>query len=611
MSAVRLYGLIAAGNHTGLLSLTLADGTLGIHFRKGNPELVESSHPEDALGSWLLQAKLVTPEQLQQAESARSRFGGEVLAALFGLGLLQPASAFAQLAQRAQNILLKALRAESGSFAFEARELPAAKAMPLGNKWAVLGDLVRRIPTADLRRLLQPVLALPVMKSNGRVSTGDLRLTPHEVRVLAFIDGARSTAQLIQDLPQDADHLLRLVFLLRELDGVSFAAVRTAPASGPATPSMSGIPAAKPAAPSAPAPAAAKPAAPSAPAAAKPAAPQGPATPSMSGVPAAKPAAPAAPAPAAAKPAAPSAPAAAKPAAPSAPIPAAKPAAPSAPAPAAATAKPAAPTAPAPAAAAKPAAPSAPAPAAAPSAKPEGSAPAAPSAPAPGTSDIAALQELAQKMKEQNHFERLGVGADTNGPAVRIAYFKLAKLYHPDTIPPGAPPEMEKLKADIFAYIGEAHRALADEKSRVAYIEELKSGGKQEAEVDVVAILKSEELFRKAGVYLKGRKFAEAVKLLDEAIQLNGEEAEFYAWRGYARFFTFEDKKVGFNEAYKDIQLCLKKNDKVAAGHYFLGVIAKLCGDMSGALKHFQKTVELQPNHIEAQRELRMAAQKK
>ncbi|WP_043431275.1 J domain-containing protein, partial [Cystobacter fuscus] len=259
----------------------------------------------------------------------------------------------------------------------------------------------------------------------------------------------------------------------------------------------------------------------------------------------------------------------------------------------------------------KPAAPSAPAPTAAPAAKPEAPAPAAPSAPAPGASDIAALQELAQKMKEQNHFERLGVGADTNGPAVRIAYFKLAKLYHPDTIPPGAPPEMEKLKADIFAYIGEAHRTLADEKSRAAYIEELKSGGNKEAEVDVVAILKSEELFRKAGVYLKGRKFAEAVKLLDEAIQLNDQEAEFYAWRGYARFFTFEDKKAGFNEAYKDIQLCLKKNDKVAAGHYFLGVIAKLCGDMSGALKHFQKTVELQPNHIEAQRELRMAAQKK
>ncbi|WNG54941.1 DnaJ domain-containing protein [Archangium gephyra] len=590
-SPVRLYGLIAAGNHTGLLTLTLPDCAVSIHFRKGNPEFIDSSHPEDALGAWLLQAKLATTEQLQQAEAARGRFGGELLAALFGLGLLQPASAFTQLAHRAQAILLKGLRAESGSFTFEPKELPAAKAMPLGNKWAVLSDLVRRIPSTDLRRRLQPVLNLPVMKSNGRVATGDLRLTPHEVRVLALIDGVRSVNQLLNDIPQDADHLLRLVFLLKELEGVSFAAVASrAPAA------QAGAPAAQPAAKTVP---------PVAPAAktVPPVAPAAKTAPPVA--PAAKPAAPPAAAPQAARAAtAPGVPQAG--ATPQATAP--RPAAPaSAAAPQAPAAKPASPPP-----AAKPAAPAAAAPPAAkPAAPAPASAPAAAPGSAPAASELPALRELAAKMMEQNHFERLGLGADTNGPAVKIAYFKLAKQYHPDTLPPGAPPELEKLKADVFAYIGEAYRALSDDKSRAAYIEELKTGGSKPAQVDVEAILKSEEHFRKAGLYIKARKFADAVKLLDEAIQLNPEEPEFFAWRGYARFFTFEDKKVGYNEAYKDIQQCLKQNDKVASGHYFLGVIAKLCGDTSGALKHFQKTVEVQPNHIDAQREIRMAAQKK
>ena len=39
--------------------------------------------------------------------------------------------------------------------------------MPLGNRWAVLSDQVRRIPTADLKRRLAPVLPLPIMKSGG------------------------------------------------------------------------------------------------------------------------------------------------------------------------------------------------------------------------------------------------------------------------------------------------------------------------------------------------------------------------------------------------------------------------------------------------------------
>ncbi|WP_375770864.1 DnaJ domain-containing protein [Archangium gephyra] len=585
-SPVRLYSLIAAGNHTGLLTLTLADCAVSIHFRKGNPEFIDSTHPDDALGTWLLQAKLATAEQLQQAESARGRFGGELLAALFGLGLLQPASAFTQLAHRAQAILLKGLRAESGSFTFEPKELPPAKAMPLGNKWAVLSDLVRRIPSTDLRRRLQPVLNLPVMKANGRVATGDLRLTPHEVRVLALIDGVRSAGQLLNDLPQDADHLLRIVFLLKELDGVSFAAVAPRVAAPP--PTQPNAPAAQPAAKTAP-----------------PVAPAAKTVPPLA--PAAKPATPPAAAPQAAARAVTAPGVAQAGAAPQAAAP--RPAVPPSAAAPQAAAKPASPPPAAPPAA-KPAAPAA---AAAPVAKPAAPAPTAPAPAAAGSAqaanEIPALRELAAKMKEQNHFERLNLGADTNGPAVKIAYFKLAKQYHPDTLPPGAPPELEKLKADIFGYIGDAYRALSDDKSRAAYIEELKTGGSKPSQVDVEAILKSEELFRKAGLYIKARKFADAAKLLDEAIQLNPEEPEFYAWRGYARFFTFEDKKVGYNEAYKDIQLCLKQNDKVASGHYFLGVIAKLCGDNHGALKHFQKTVEVQPNHIDAQREIRMAAQ--
>ncbi|NTX67830.1 molecular chaperone DnaJ, partial [Myxococcus sp. CA051A] len=125
------------------------------------------------------------------------RFGGDLLAALFGLGLLQPATAFTQLSQRALGILGKALRAESGTFTFEARDLPAQKAMPLGNRWALLSDQVRRMPTADLKRRLAFVLPMPIMKSGGRVASSELRLTPHEVRALSFIDGVRSLGQLL------------------------------------------------------------------------------------------------------------------------------------------------------------------------------------------------------------------------------------------------------------------------------------------------------------------------------------------------------------------------------------------------------------------------------
>ncbi|MBZ4415172.1 DnaJ domain-containing protein [Myxococcus sp. RHSTA-1-4] len=651
-SSIRLYGRIAAGEQTGLLSLTLADRTVHIHFRKGNPEFVDSSHPEDALGTSLMGARLLTPEQLQQAESAKDRFGGDLLSTLFGLGLLQPATAFTQLSQRALSILSKGLRAESGTFTFEPRDLPGNKAMPLGNRWAVLSDTVRRLPTVDLRRRLAPVLQLPIMKSGGLVAASELRLTPHEVRALAVIDGVRSVAQLLNDFPQDADHLLRISFLLRELDAVSFAAPSRSAAVSPPPPGASTPP---PAAATPPA-AAQRPV--TAPQAGPAAAQRPPPVVGAAATGAPRPAGVAAPgtAPGAAASAAPPRPAGTAPAAgpgtTASPRPAGTPpvvgpgaagatprpaGAPPVVGPGAAGAAPrpagappvvgpgAAGAAPRPAgappvvgaapAAARPPGATPPAAGAAQSRPPPvmtAQAPAAAATPAnaPGAEEIPALRQLATAMKQQNHFQRLGLTEQTNSAAVKVAYFRLAKLYHPDTLPPGAPPELEKLKAEVFAYIGDAYRTLTDDKSRAAYIEELKSGGGG-SEVDVNSILMAEELFQKSCILVKARKFPEAVKMLDEAIKLNADEAEFYAWRGYARFFTSADKKAAQPEAFREIQNAIKRNERCAPAHYFLGVIAKLCGDPQGALKHFKRTVELQPDHIDAQREIRMASQKK
>ncbi|NNC21434.1 DnaJ domain-containing protein [Corallococcus exiguus] len=606
-SPLQLYGRIAAGEQTGLLTLGLSDRTLSVHFRKGSPEYVDSSHAEDALGVSLMGARLLTAEQLQQAEGSKERFGGDLLAALFGLGLLQPATAFTQLSQRALGILGKALRAESGTFTFEARDLPAQKAMPLGNRWALISDQVRRMPTADLKRRLAFVLPMPIMKSGGRVASSELRLTPHEVRALSFIDGVRSLGQLLQDVPQDTDHLLRVAFLLKELNGVSFASASRAqtaasgPTAGPGNPTRpSGtvptVGAGNPTRPSGTVPtvgpgATGPGAAPGAPAAAN--------TGARPGAPVAGPGVAGAGAAVASPGAAPGAPAAASAGArPGAPV-----AGPGA-APGAPVAGPGA--APRPAGAAPVAGPGAVRPA-----PPVVAAPAAPAAsgPTPGSDELPALRQLAATLKGQNHFQRLGLTEQTEGSAVKIAYFRLAKLYHPDTLPQGAPPELEKLKAEVFAYIGDAYRALSDDKSRAAYIEELKNGGGDG--VDIQAILQAEELFQKACILVKARKYPEAVKMLNEAISLNAEEPEFFAWRGYARFLVAPDKKAAQPEAFREIQAALKRNERCAPAHYFLGVIAKLCGDAAGALKHFKRTVELQPDHIDAMREVRMASQKK
>jgi curved DNA-binding protein CbpA len=250
----------------------------------------------------------------------------------------------------------------------------------------------------------------------------------------------------------------------------------------------------------------------------------------------------------------------------------------------------------------KPAAPAPKAPVAA--APPPAAAAKPPAAPVDPAAELKELQERAAKIKDQNLFEILGLTEKTDAAAVKAAYFKLAKAYHPDTVQPNQPPEYSKLKADIFAAVGDAYRKLSDDKARAQYIEDLKTGGSEQ--VDIQQILMAEELFQKGQIMVKAKKFADAVKMLDDAIKANPEEGEFYAWRGNAKFFAIADRNAGFAEATKDLTLALKKNPRCAHAYFVQGTMAKLLGDNSGALRNFQKTVELQPNHTDAQRELRM-----
>ncbi len=540
ISAIRLYYLAAAHGLTGRLALDIGDRLVELHFKKGSPQHVASSHTEDAVGVFLLRENLATPEQVTQAELAQERFGGDLLAALFGTGALNPANVFPRLVQRAHGILLKAFIAWSGSFRWTEEELPPQKAMPLGNRWGVLMELARKVPPKLIRHRMEPAVDLPVMKSGGLIAVNDLRLTPQEMRAIGFIDGVRSLNLLARDLPQDAEAFFRLSWVLRELDIVSFAATPLKAPPPPAEP-RAAAPEPKPApaaAPVAPPPSIAA-------AAVTPAAPR------------------------------PTAPAASAP-------PAAPAAAPARPAPPVMTPKISAPR------------PSPPEP--------------GPAAPVDFVKELAELRGVYEKQKDQNYFEVLGVRDNADSGAVKRAYFKLARVYHPDTVPPGAPADLGKLKADVFAKIGEAYRTLGDDGSRAEYIEDLKAGGG--GDVDVAAILHAEELFQKGCILVKAKKFPEAVEMLSDAIATNGDEGEFYAWRAAARFFASKDRQVGQAEAARDLEQALKKNPRCAQAYFFEGQIAKLLGDQKKALASLKKTLDLQPDHLDAQREIRYLTKK-
>jgi len=515
-------------------------------MRRGNPESAESTHASDAIGPFLLAQRLATQEQVSRAEKEAVKYGNDVLAALFTLGAVNPGLVFPALAQRAADILLRAYLSPRGSFRFEALELPPSKVVPLGNRWGLLAEVIRRVPLPELKSRLMDVRERPVVRRGAGDALPDLRLTAQETRAAGYFDGTRSLAHLAQSNAGEMDTILRVALLLRELDAVSFPEVSLR--AQPPSP-VPGPEAAAPPPPRSPTP-------------------------------------PPAPAPAAA------------------PRPAPAAAAPQKPATAPATS---APRQPGPAPTLTPGSL-----ASMPQADPPRIAPLTPVArpPSPGFAvELRELQARLERIRKENHFQVLGLPDTADASTVKAAYFKLAKQFHPDTVPPEAPPELGKAKAEIFAAVGEANRILSDDASRARYKEALAEGGP--AEVDVQAVLQAEETFNKGTALVRARRFPDAVKTFDDAIAANPREGEFYAWRGYARFFTLPDKKVAMVEAMRDLNQSLKLNERCAPAHYFIGQLHKLTGDAAGALKHFKRCVSLDPQHVDAQREIRIATGQK
>jgi tetratricopeptide (TPR) repeat protein len=117
-------------------------------------------------------------------------------------------------------------------------------------------------------------------------------------------------------------------------------------------------------------------------------------------------------------------------------------------------------------------------------------------------------------------------------------------------------------------------------------------------------------LFRKGCALIGVRRYSEALKCLDEAIQNNPDEGEFYAWRGYAKFLNATHSSECFRDAQKDLLLAVKKNDRSAPSHYLMGEVARIRGDTPVALKHYKRALELKPDYIEAQRQIRFLSSK-
>jgi tetratricopeptide (TPR) repeat protein len=487
--ALHLHYLAAATQASGRLVIEVDAAIWALIYRRGVVEHAFSNREKEDLAEFLVGRGLLGTEQAADARQLAPTFDGDVLGALVELRLLDPAARFQELKEHGAGLVWKTLLSERGTWRWEPGVPPPPFGFPLGNRWGLLADAVRRIEPAAIKARLGVRGALAVAKIHGRVDLPDLMLNPQEARAAAHIDGVRSLEELCAAFPGDAEALRRVVLLLAETELVSFGAPRIGVEKPPP-------PAAKAPAPKAPSPA-------------------------------------------------------------------------SKPAPAA--------TRPAPAA-------TRPAPAAGPT--------------------LDSLRAEADRLRGADHFQVLGVTREADGSRIKVAYFQLARTFHPDAARDGEEPEARTLRADIFARVAAAWAALENDAARFAYAEELRTG--VGAQVDIGRIYQAEQAFEKVAALAAGRAYAEALQKVNEAIALYDEEPEYHVWKGWLEFLLAPEAKRRSQRAASEkvIEAALEKSPRCVAGWLFLGRMAKITTDLPAAERFWKRGLE-QVDDPEVERELR------
>ncbi|MEZ4288244.1 MAG: DnaJ domain-containing protein [Polyangiales bacterium] len=208
----------------------------------------------------------------------------------------------------------------------------------------------------------------------------------------------------------------------------------------------------------------------------------------------------------------------------------------------------------------------------------------------------------------QNYFEMLGLRESAEPSEVSSRYLALVKRWHPDRLPVQLEP-LRQWVEEIFHLITVARDTLSDPDRKKEYQKAvMQGGGTPQSERQISALVEAALEYQKVDILLKRRAYDEALEIVDRNIQVAPKEPDYPAMK--ARILMLRDGTDDPDVA-SEINVYLRKSLSLNPDHIpSLEIRAQLfrrVGEHDKAVAIFKKIVELNPHHMEALREVRVA----
>jgi tetratricopeptide (TPR) repeat protein len=201
---------------------------------------------------------------------------------------------------------------------------------------------------------------------------------------------------------------------------------------------------------------------------------------------------------------------------------------------------------------------------------------------------------------ETDHYGVLGLDRKALGPAVREAYYRLARRYHPDRFRSGPLAEFLGQAESYFTRVTEAYNTLIRPESRQEYDRQLAEPqtaadtGKSDTQY------LARQNFVRGKSLLERRHHAEAVRFLENATRLDGSVAEYHLELGLLLARNPRQRE----EAERHLLRTTELDPAATAAYLSLGQIYARAGRTPHAAAMFREVLRWDPGNVQASAQL-------
>jgi tetratricopeptide (TPR) repeat protein len=215
--------------------------------------------------------------------------------------------------------------------------------------------------------------------------------------------------------------------------------------------------------------------------------------------------------------------------------------------------------------------------------------------------------DRARTIDRADYFNMLELARDSTPEEAQESFYGLAKKWHPDRLPNDLAPVKEAC-ARVFSRMSEAHATLTDPEKRVRYMRLLADGsGSPEMQETVARVVEAATDFQKAEVCFKRNDLVQAEELCRKAVKLDATQPDYQALLAWLVALKRENQtpeKVV--ECIQMLDRAIQLSDRCEKAYLYRGMLYKRVNRNESAMRDFRRVVELNPNNIDAAREVRL-----